>query len=72
MHAVVRNYSGKGAKALIDLIEKNKVEEESLIRSVKGFGAILLSAPRAAGSRCPSTRTRPAPTRAFAWHGIGS
>ena len=37
MHAVVRNYSGKGAKALIDLIEKNKVEVESLIRSVKGF-----------------------------------
>ena len=37
MHAVVRNYSGKGAKGLIDLIEKNKVEVESLIRSVKGF-----------------------------------
>ena len=37
MHAVVRNYSGKGAKALSDLIEKNKVEVESLIRSVKGF-----------------------------------
>jgi len=37
MHAVVRTYSGKGAKGLIDLIEKNKVEVESLIRSVKGF-----------------------------------
>jgi hypothetical protein len=37
MHAVVRAYSGKGAKGLIDAIEKNKVEVERLIRSVKGF-----------------------------------
>jgi hypothetical protein len=37
MHAVVRTYSGKGAKGLIDVIEKNKVEVETLIRSVKGF-----------------------------------
>ena len=37
MHAVVRNYSGKGAKELIDLIEKNKPEVERLIRGVKGF-----------------------------------
>ena len=37
MHAVVRTYSGKGAKGLIDVIEKNKTEVESLIRSVKGF-----------------------------------
>ena len=26
MHAVVRTYSGKGAKGLIDVIEKNKTE----------------------------------------------
>jgi hypothetical protein len=37
MHAVVRTYSGKGSKKLIDLIEKNKTEVERLIRSVKGF-----------------------------------
>jgi hypothetical protein len=37
MHAVVRNYSGKGAKELIDLIEKNKPEVERLIRGVKGL-----------------------------------
>ena len=37
MHAVVRTYSGKGAKGLIDIIEKNTVEVERLIRSVKGF-----------------------------------
>jgi hypothetical protein len=37
MHAVVRNYSGKGTKALFDLLEKNKGEVESLIRGVKSF-----------------------------------
>jgi hypothetical protein len=37
MHAVIRSYSGKGTKALFDLLEKNKGEVESLIRGVKGF-----------------------------------
>jgi hypothetical protein len=37
MHAVVRNYSGKGAKELIDVLEKNKAEVERLIRAVKGL-----------------------------------
>ena len=37
MHAVVRNYSGKGAKELFDILEKNKAEVERLIRAVKGF-----------------------------------
>lgn len=37
MHAVVRNYSGKGSKKLIDLIEKNKTEVEGLLRAIKGF-----------------------------------
>ena len=37
MHAVVRNYSGKGAKGLIDVIEKNKSEVEKLIRAIDGF-----------------------------------
>jgi hypothetical protein len=37
MYAVVRNYSGKGTKALFDLLEKNKGEVESLIRGIKGF-----------------------------------
>jgi hypothetical protein len=37
MHAVIRNYSGKGAKALFDIIEKNKAEVEKVIRPVKGF-----------------------------------
>jgi hypothetical protein len=37
MHAVVRTYSGKGSKKLIDLIEKNKTEVEGLLRAIKGF-----------------------------------
>ena len=37
MHAVVRTYSGKGAKELLDVLEKNKGEVKSLIRAVKGF-----------------------------------
>ena len=37
MHAVVRTYSGKGAKGLIDVIEKNQSEVERLIRAIEGF-----------------------------------
>ena len=37
MRAVIRIYSGKGAKELMDVIEKNKPEVERLIRGVKGF-----------------------------------
>jgi hypothetical protein len=37
MHAVVRSYSGKGAKELMDLVEKGKSDLEHLMRGVKGF-----------------------------------
>ena len=37
MHAVIRTYSGNGAKELIGVFEKNKAEVETLIRSVKGL-----------------------------------
>ena len=37
MHAVVRNYSGRGAKELFTLLEQKKSEVESLLRKVKGF-----------------------------------
>ena len=37
MHAVIRTYSGKGAKDLFDLLETRKAEVETLIRAVKGF-----------------------------------
>ncbi|QRM27629.1 hypothetical protein [Microvirga sp. VF16] len=37
MHAVIRTYSGEGAKELFDLLETRKSDVESLIRTVKGF-----------------------------------
>ena len=39
MHAVVRSYSGSGAKELFDLLEQRLAEVENLIRAVPGFVA---------------------------------
>jgi hypothetical protein len=47
MHAVIRTYSGKGAKELFDALEKSKADVEKLIRSVKGF--VSYSLVRTAG-----------------------
>ncbi len=43
MYAVVRMYSGKGAKELFDVLEKRKTEVESVIRPVKGFVSYTLA-----------------------------
>jgi hypothetical protein len=37
MHVVTRSYWGKGAKELVDVLEKNKADVEKLIRSISGF-----------------------------------
>jgi hypothetical protein len=37
MHAVMRDYSGVGAKKLFDIIEKKKAEVEKVIKPIKGF-----------------------------------
>jgi hypothetical protein len=42
MHAVVRAYSGKGARELSDVLEKRKAEVETIMRSVKGFASDTL------------------------------
>ena len=42
MHAVIRNYSGRGANALFDLLEERKAEVEGVIRSVTGFVSYTL------------------------------
>ena len=42
MHAVVRSYSGSGAKELFDLLESRKEEVEKIIRSVAGFVSYTL------------------------------
>ena len=41
MHAVIRNYSGKGAKELFDIFEKHKAEAEGVMRPIKGFVSYL-------------------------------
>jgi hypothetical protein len=43
MHAVVRTYSGKGAKELFDVLEKRKTEVESLLRPIRGFVSYTLA-----------------------------
>ena len=42
MHAVIRTYTGKGARELIDVVDKNKAEAERLLRAIKGFVSFYL------------------------------
>ena len=42
MHAVVRNYSGAGAKELFDLLEQRKADVEAVIRKVPGLMSYTL------------------------------
>ena len=37
MHAVIRTYSGKGAKELFDLLDARKADIETLMRPINGF-----------------------------------
>ena len=43
MHAVVRTYSGKGTKELVDALEKHKADVEDLMRPIKGFVSYTLA-----------------------------
>ena len=42
MHAVVRTYSGKGAKELFGVLEQRKADVEKVIRAVPGFHSYSL------------------------------
>jgi hypothetical protein len=42
MYAVVRNYSGPGAKKLFDLLEQRSADVEALIRGVPGLTSYTL------------------------------
>ena len=42
MHAVVRNYSGAGAKQLFDVLEQRKAEVETTLRKVPGLVSYTL------------------------------
>ena len=37
MHAVMRDYSGEGAKKLFDILEKKTAEVKEVIMPIKGF-----------------------------------
>ncbi|HEX3350868.1 MAG TPA: hypothetical protein VHS58_22475 [Acetobacteraceae bacterium] len=43
MQAVIRTYSGKGAKQLFDLLETRKADVEKLLKAVKGFKGYTLA-----------------------------
>jgi hypothetical protein len=43
MQVVIRKYSGQGAKALFDVLEKNAAEVQSLMSSVNGFVSYTLA-----------------------------
>jgi hypothetical protein len=43
MQVVIREYSGKGAKELFEVLEKNKADVESVFRSVKGLVSYTLA-----------------------------
>ena len=43
MNAVIRTYSGKGAKELFDVLEKRKADVEGLLRPIKGFVSYTLA-----------------------------
>jgi len=43
MKAIIRKYSGKGAKELFEALEKHTAELQPLMRSVKGFVSYTLA-----------------------------
>ena len=43
MHAVIRTYSGKGAKEVFDVLEERRTEVETLMRPIKGFVSYTLA-----------------------------
>jgi hypothetical protein len=42
MEVIIRRYSGKGAKELLDALEQKAAEVESMLRSVDGFESYTL------------------------------
>jgi hypothetical protein len=43
MQVIIREYAGKGAKELFDVLEKNKTDVERLLRTVKGLVSYTLA-----------------------------
>jgi hypothetical protein len=49
MQAVIRTYSGHGAKELLDALERNVAEVTDIIRSVQGFVSYTLARTESGG-----------------------
>jgi hypothetical protein len=43
MEVIIRKYSGKGAKELLDALQQKAAEVESMLRSVDGFESYTLA-----------------------------
>jgi hypothetical protein len=72
MHTVVRSYFGKGAKELFDLLEKNQVDVEKTMRSVKGLVSYTLVRSEDGGFSVTVATTKPVLMRVLKRLGIGS
>lgn len=52
MHAMMRMYSGSGAKQLFDLFEQRKSEVESVLRAVPGLVSYTMARSGDGGMTC--------------------
>ncbi len=72
MQAVLRTYSGKGAKELFDVLEERAAEVEELLRSVKGFVGYTLTRSDDGGFSVTVCNDKAESTRAFKRQRTGS
>ena len=72
MKAVIRKYSGKGAKELIDVLEQRAAELDSVMGSVKGLVTYTLVRSGDGGFSVTVCQIKPGWTRAHRRRKIGS
>ena len=72
MQAVIRTYSGKGAKELFGIVEKHTADVEKLLCSVNGFVGYTLARSGDGGFSMRSAKTRQALIKVFKSRRIGS
>lgn len=64
MHAVIRTFSGPGAKQLFDGLEEHKADVEASLRKVSGLVSYTLLRHGDGGAAGLFARIRPVPKRA--------
>jgi hypothetical protein len=60
MHAMVRSFSGPGAKELVDIIEQKKSDVEKVLRSVKGLASYTMVRTKDGGFSVSVWQDKPA------------